>query len=85
MDGELTVDHIVSLSDGGGSGLENLQILCRDCHDEWGGLGIRFLPWPSCAGTVELVVQLEVECAWRDWNAGGGGDRDNRRVDLRCG
>lgn len=31
-----TIDHIVSVRDGGGNGLENLQVLCRSCNSKKG-------------------------------------------------
>lgn len=30
----LTIDHIVSIFDGGTNDIENLQLLCRECHDK---------------------------------------------------
>lgn len=35
---ELTIDHIVPLSRGGGNNKENLQILCSKCNQEKGNL-----------------------------------------------
>lgn len=32
--GQLTIDHVVQVSRGGSSDLENLQLLCRECHIE---------------------------------------------------
>ncbi len=29
-----TIDHILARSNGGTNNIENLQILCRDCHDK---------------------------------------------------
>jgi len=45
---ELTRDHIVAVSEGGTSFVENLQVLCEKCNAEK-GVETRYYPPPNIA------------------------------------
>ena len=53
-DDHLTVDHILEVSRGGTHELENLQVLCRDCHDR----KHRGQDYRPIGGAEEYVLRL---------------------------
>lgn len=56
-DTELHVDHVRPKARGGGHGLDNLQTLCRRCHDEKHGFEVADDPEPE--RPVGVVARLE--------------------------
>ncbi|MBK6639670.1 MAG: HNH endonuclease [Rhodocyclaceae bacterium] len=59
---DLTIDHVIPIGGemGGTNEDDNLQVLCLSCHRAYGGLEVKYEPWPACAGMRELIEKLEV-------------------------
>lgn len=57
--GSLCAHHIVALADGGEDSLENVDVLCGRCHNEWHNHAEGLISYKDFLGTVPAHILLK--------------------------
>jgi len=81
----LTIHHLVPINEGGESNVENLIVLCDDCHDIVEEEGLRdpilIKNWPN-HNDKPIVEETDIESKCSDWHEWVYGGARNPMKDL---